>query len=64
MTSDAETLKAAADRIAAHNVQLRSFLLQLLNPEDLGHAVSVEVRRKAAVLLSMQHVQVPRGEER
>jgi hypothetical protein len=56
--TDLETLKAAAERIAAHNVQLRSFLLELTDPEGLGHAVTVEVRRKAAVLLSMQHVKV------
>ena len=61
--SDLETLKAAADRIAAHNVQLRSFLLELTDPEGLGHAVTVEVRRKAQVLLTMQHVQEPKGEK-
>lgn len=62
--SDIETLKAAAERIAAHNVQLRSFLLELTDPEGLGHAVTVEVRRKAMVLLSMQHVQVPKKGEK
>lgn len=63
MTSDLEIMKAAAERIAAHNVQLRTFLLELTDPEGLGHAVSVEVRRKAAVLLSMQHVTVPKEGE-
>ncbi len=58
--TDLQTLKAAAERIAAHNVQLRSFLLELMDPEGLGHAVSTEVRRKASILLSMQHVQVPK----
>jgi hypothetical protein len=57
--TDLETLKAAAERIAAHNVQLRTFLLELSDPEGLGHAVTVEVRRKAQVLLSMQNVKVP-----
>lgn len=56
--TDLDTLKAAAERIAAHNVQLRTFLLELSDPEGLGHAVSAEVRRKAQILLSMQHVQV------
>jgi len=60
---DLEILKATAERIAAHNVQLRSFLLELTDPEGLGHAVSVEVRRKASVLLSMQHVTVPKEGE-
>ena len=57
--SDIETLRAAADRIAAHNVALRSFLLRLLDPEDLGHAVSAEVRQKATGLLSMQNICPP-----
>ena len=57
--TDLETLKAADERIAAHNVQLRTFLLELSDPEGLGHAVTVEVRRKAQVLLSMQNVKVP-----
>lgn len=58
--SDLDTLKAAAERIAAHNVVLRSFLLELIDPEGLGHAVSVEVRRKASILLSMQNITVPK----
>ncbi len=57
--TDIETLRAAADRITAHNVALRSFLLRLLDPEDLGHAVSQEVRQKATVLLSMQNICPP-----
>ena len=57
--SDIETLRAAAERIAAHNVALRSFLLRLLDPEDLGHAVTPEVRQKASTLLSMQHICPP-----
>lgn len=31
--------------------ELRSFLARLLDPEDLGHAVSAEVRQKVSVLL-------------
>jgi hypothetical protein len=57
--NDIETLRAAAERITAHNVALRSFLLRLLDPEDLGHAVSQEVRSKASTLLSMQHICPP-----
>ncbi len=55
--TDIETLRLAAERIAAHNVALRSFLLRLLDPEDLGHAVSQEVRQKATSLLSMQNIE-------
>lgn len=51
MQSDIETLRAAAERIAARNVALRSFLLRLLDPEDLGHAVTAEVRQKVSALL-------------
>ena len=47
--SDIETLRAAAERIAAHNVALRSFLLRLLakasglldNPDDGNEKPSV-----------------------
>lgn len=34
----------AAQAIAMHNVKLRALLLRLLDPEDLGNAVSQEVR--------------------
>lgn len=36
----------AASRLAA-NKQLCAFLARLLDPEDLGHAVTAEVRREA-----------------
>lgn len=52
--NDIETLQRAAERITDHNVQLRAFLLRLLDPEDLGHAVTPEVRQKAQTLLTMQ----------
>ena len=46
-------VERAAQSIAGRNIQLRAFLLRLLDPDDLGHAVSAEVRRKAhAMLLS------------
>lgn len=38
------TDRMAAEAIAARNVELRAFLLRLLDPDDLGHAVSQEVR--------------------
>jgi hypothetical protein len=59
--NDIEILRAAAERITAHNVALRSFMLRLLDPEDLGHAVTAEVRQKASALLSMQNIQVNYG---
>jgi hypothetical protein len=57
--TDIEIMRATAERIAAHNVALRSFLLRLLDPEDLGHAVTLEVRMKATVLLTMQNICPP-----
>lgn len=52
--SDIEIMRQAAERIAEHNVQLRSFLLRLLDPDDLGHAVSAEVRSLASRIINMQ----------
>ena len=57
--TDVEIMRAAAERITAHNVALRSFLLRLLDPEDLGHAVTPEVRQKASTLLTMQNLCPP-----
>lgn len=33
------------ERLVARNAELRALLERLLDPEDLGHAVSEEVRR-------------------
>lgn len=52
-----QVLQRTAERITAHNVQLRSFLLRLLDPEDLGHAVTPEVRA-----LARTHVVTPRAD--
>ena len=38
-------LVLASEAIAYRNVQLRTFLLRLLDPDDLGHSVTPEVRR-------------------
>lgn len=45
-------MEDAANRIAGYNVRLRSFLLELIDPDGLGHAVSDEVRKRAQELLS------------
>lgn len=47
MSIEYNALRAAAEAIAGRNVELRSFLLRLLDPEDLGHAVTHEVRQLA-----------------
>ncbi len=57
--SDVEVLHRVAERIAAHNIALRSFMLRLLDPEDLGHAVTPEVREKAKILLSINNICPP-----
>ncbi len=49
-------LEQAADRIALHNVELRCLLLRLLDPDDLGHSTTHEVRQLILALLSR-----PRG---
>jgi len=51
-------LEMAAEAIAMHNVELRVLLLRLIDPEDLGYAVSSEVRQLIA-----QKLNRPRGEE-
>ena len=60
--TDIEIMRRAAERITDHNIQLRTFLLRLLDPEDLGYAVTREVREKAQQLLTMErdHREMPR----
>lgn len=49
-TQQDQALLQAAQSLADYNVRLRTFLLRLCNPDDLGHAVSPEVRQLAAEL--------------
>ncbi len=51
--NDNDSYQAAAEALADRNVRLRTFLLRLLNPEDLGYAVSAEVRAGARELLGV-----------
>lgn len=46
-------IERTAERLATHNVAMRSFLLRLIDPEDLGHAVTNEVRVLARQLVTM-----------
>lgn len=50
----------AAESIAMDNVLLRCFLLRLLDPEDLGHAVTEEVRKEALELV-VSHRKTKKG---
>ena len=52
-TNFESSLVRAAERITAHNVAMRSFLLRLIDPEDLGLAVTNEVRVLAKQLVTM-----------
>lgn len=45
-------LVLASEAIANRNVQLRSFLLRLLDPDDLGHSVTPEVRELTLRILN------------
>lgn len=47
-------LEQAAERITMHNIKLRVFLMRLVDSEDLGHAVTNEVRQLANELLTME----------
>ena len=38
------SIELAAENITSHNVQLRSFLLRLIDPDDLGHSINTEVK--------------------
>jgi hypothetical protein len=53
-------IEKAAESIAMDNVLLRCFLLRLLDPEDLGHAVTKEVRKEALELV-VSHRKTKKG---
>lgn len=54
-----QTLLAAAERLAHRNIELRSFLLRLIDPDDLGHAVTQEVRELTQAQLKLNPRQDP-----
>ena len=43
------------ERLVNRNMELRAFIIRLLDPEDLGHAVSAEVRQAARDALRVNH---------
>lgn len=53
MSQPKTSIERAAERITDHNVAMRAFLLRILNPEDLGLAVTNEVRELARNLVIM-----------
>jgi hypothetical protein len=53
ITVGAAALERAAVHITDHNVRMRTFMLRIVDPEDLGHAVTDEVRKIAGALLTM-----------
>lgn len=54
-SKEIQTLQATAERLADRNTQLRAFLLRLTDPDDLGHAVTHEVRKLASQLATNQN---------
>ena len=42
------------ERLVNRNIDLRAFILRLLDPEDFGHAVSDEVRQAARRALGLE----------
>ncbi len=53
MNQPKTSIERAAERITDHNVAMRAFLLRILDPEDLGLAVTNEVRELARNLVIM-----------
>ena len=51
----AEQALEMATRLAQRNAEMRAVLVRLLDPEDLGHAVSGEVRRLVSGVLRGGH---------
>lgn len=47
------------ERLVNRNMELRTFIIRLLDPEDLGHAVSDEVRQAARDALRVKHEPLP-----
>lgn len=43
------------ERLVNRNMELRAFIIRLLDPEDLGHAVSAEVRQAARDALRVKN---------
>lgn len=43
------------ERLVNRNMELRAFVIRLLDPEDLGHAVSNEVRQAARDALRVKN---------
>jgi len=44
LENDLKALQEAAKAIAERNLRMRDLLMRMLDPEDLGHAVTNEVR--------------------
>ncbi len=62
MKTASSILVSAAEAIAHRNVELRSFLLRLLNPDDLGYSVTPEVRTEIVRMLNTANTN--RGERK
>lgn len=50
--TDIETLRKVTETVTEQHKAMYLFIERLLDPEDLGHAVTPEVRQKAYYLLN------------
>jgi hypothetical protein len=50
-----DAITTLRERLAREEQPYANFIARLLDPEDLGHAVSAEVRQKASALLGRGH---------
>jgi len=52
LENDLKALQEAAKAIAERNLRMRDLLMRMLDPEDLGWAVSQEVRREIRAVIT------------
>ena len=51
LENDLKALQEAAKAIAERDLRMRDLLMRMLDPDDLGYAVSEEVRREIRTVL-------------
>lgn len=54
-----DTMRQLTTYMAEHNAHIAAFLHRLVDEDDLGGDVSVEVRKLAINLLLLQHMEQP-----
>ena len=59
INSRLDTMRQLTTYMAEHNAHITAFLHRLVDEDDLGGDVSVEVRKLAINLLLLQHMEQP-----